>query len=82
MSQAKVDKKKQDKLNRKKIIRKRKFEDALSIGIVVVIAVAIIGWIGYSTVVKYQEHVEANKEYEYFDVATDAIQDYMQSVEN
>ena len=76
MSQQKVDQKKLDKTNRKSILRKKKIEEAMSILCVGIIAVAIIVWIGFSVVTKFQQHADANKTYDYYEVSTSAIQDY------
>ena len=48
MSQAKVDKYKEEKRNREAIIRKQKRNRALGITAFAVIAAAFIGWFGYS----------------------------------
>ena len=67
MSQAKVDRYKKEKENRKKlmgIVRK---------GVVAVIAVALIGWLGYSA---YDMH-ESNKERAVTEVNYDSITDYL-----
>ena len=48
MSQAKVDKHKQEKYNRKKNVKKRNFK---KIAAYVVIAIAFIGYIGYSVAI-------------------------------
>ena len=48
MSQAKVDRYKKEKENRKKLMRKQKMMGIVRKGVVAVIAVALIGWLGYS----------------------------------
>ena len=48
MSQAKVDRYKQEKANRKEIMKKEKRADALRKCVAAVVAVAVIGWAGYS----------------------------------
>ncbi|MCR5581658.1 MAG: hypothetical protein K6F66_08750 [Pseudobutyrivibrio sp.] len=80
MSQQKVDQKKYDKTHRKSIVRKKKFEEFLSIACVSVIAVAIVAWIGFSVYTKWQAAEEANATYEYFDISTNAIQDYLSTL--
>lgn len=77
MSQQKVDQKKYDKTHRKSLVRKKKIEEALSIACVGIIAVAIVVWIGFSIYKKAEETAEANATYEYYDLSTDAIQDYL-----
>lgn len=48
MSQEKVDRYKQEKANRKQIMRKEKIANVVRKCIVAVIGVGLIGWIGYS----------------------------------
>ena len=72
MSQAKVDKYKQEKANRQKIMRKEKRERlAWKIGGYVVCAM-VVCWIGFSVYGKV--HVPVAKSYE---VSTGAIDDYL-----
>ena len=70
MSQAKVDRYKKEKENRKKLMRKQKM---MGKGVVAVIAVALIGWLGYSA---YDMH-ESNKERAVTEVNYDSITDYL-----
>ena len=46
MSQEKVDRYKQEKVNRKQIMRKQKLMNNLRKGVLVVVALALIGWLG------------------------------------
>ena len=48
MSQEKVDRYKQEKVNRKQIMRKQKLMNNMRKGVLVVVALALIGWLGYS----------------------------------
>ena len=48
MSQAKVDKHKQEKYNRKKNVKKRNFKKIAAYVVATLIAIAFIGYIGYS----------------------------------
>ena len=48
MSQAKVDKRKQEKLHRKEIMRKQKIRHVSALALTAVICVGIVGYIGYS----------------------------------
>ena len=48
MSQAKVDKRKEEKINRKQIMRRNKIKSVLIKSAAVLVALAIIGWLGYS----------------------------------
>lgn len=76
MSQQKVDQKKLDKTNRKSLVKKKKLEEAMSLICVGIIAVAIVVWIGFSVVTKFQQNAAANQTYNYYEVSTSAIQDY------
>ncbi len=80
MSQQKVDQKKLDKKNRKSILRKKKIEEFLSIAVVSIVGVAIVAWVGYSIYTKVQTAAEQNVSYEYFDINSSAIQDYLSSL--
>ncbi len=80
MSQQKVDQKKHDKSQRKSLVRKKKIEEALSIVCVSVIAIAIVVWIGFSVYTKVQNAAAENVTYEYNEVTTTAIQDYLNSL--
>jgi len=80
MSQVKVDQKKQDKANRRSLVRKKKIEEAASIIVVSIIAVAIVVWIGFSMYTKFQQAAAENATYEYYDITTSAIQDYISSL--
>ena len=73
MSQEKVNKRKEEKRNRKKIMQKEKRERMLASVLGVVIAAAIVGWAGFSI----YSRVEANKPISYTEVNIDAITDYM-----
>ena len=56
MSQAKVDRYKQEKANRKENVMKEKKMNALRKGVALVVAVVLIGWAGYSAVNAYQTY--------------------------
>lgn len=56
MSQAKVDRYKQEKANRKEIMKKEKTANTVRKTVVAVVAVAVIGWIGYSAVNTYNSY--------------------------
>ena len=77
MSQQKVDQKKHDKANRKSIVRKKKIEEIASLVCVSIIAIAIVGWIGFSVYKKAEQIKLANATYEYNEITTTAIQDYL-----
>ena len=76
MSQAKVDQNKKNKANRKSILRKKKIESVLSLSCVCVVLIAVVGWIGYSIYNKAETAASENIEYSYYELSTDAITDY------
>ncbi|SHJ44101.1 hypothetical protein [Pseudobutyrivibrio xylanivorans] len=80
MSQQKVDQKKLDKKNRRSTLRKKKIEEVLSLALVSVIAIAIVAWVGYSIYSKVQTAAAENATYEYYDIDTAAIQDYLSTL--
>ena len=77
MSQEKVEYKKDLKSNRKKLVRKKKVETTVATVIVSIVCVAIVGWIGYSIYTKASAYMEENKDYVYNEISTDALQDYI-----
>jgi len=56
MSQAKVDKYKQEKANRKETMKKEKMANAIRKSIVGVVAAALIVWVGYSAYNAYDSY--------------------------
>ena len=73
MSQEKVDRYKQEKVNRKQIMRKQKLMNNMRKGVLVVVALALIGWLGYSAYDIY----ESGKERTVSEVNYDAVSDYL-----
>ena len=73
LSQAKVDRYKQEKVNRKQIMRKQKLMNNMRKGVLVVVALALIGWLGYSAYDIY----ESGKERTVSEVNYDAVSDYL-----
>ena len=69
MSQEKVDRYKQEKVNRKQIMRKQKLMNNMRKGVLV----ALIGWLGYSAYDIY----ESGKERTVSEVNYDAVSDYL-----
>ncbi len=59
MSQDKVDRYKKEKANRKKTLRRQKIWNYVRTGIVGVLAVALVGWIGFSAYNTYDSNREA-----------------------
>ena len=72
MSQAKVERYKEEKANRKAIMKKKKISRIVSRSIASVVLVAALGWVGYSAVDYYQD----NKPREEVEVDYTAIQNY------
>ena len=56
MSQAKVDRYKQEKANRKEIMKKEKTANTIRKSAFIVAAVAVIGWVGYSAYNAYDSY--------------------------
>lgn len=66
MSQEKVDRYKKEKQNRKQIMRKEKIQNVLRKCAVGVVAICLIGWIGYSAYGTYESHkTKAEAEIDY-----------------
>ena len=73
MSQEKVDKYKQEKANRKKIMRKQKVMRIVRKSVLVVAARALVEWLGYSAYYIY----DSGKERVIAEVNYDAVTDYL-----
>ncbi len=58
MSQEKVDRYKKEKANRKQIMRRQKIMNYVRTAIVGVVAVVIVGWVGFSAYRTYDENRE------------------------
>ena len=56
MSQAKVDRYKQEKANRKEIMKKEKTASVIRKTVAAVVAIAVIGWAGYSAINAYNSY--------------------------
>ena len=76
MSQAKVDRYKEEKANRKKIMAHEKRMHALGVLCGWLILVALVGWIGHSAYRIY----ENNKPVEYVYTNLDSINDYLSTL--
>jgi Mn2+/Fe2+ NRAMP family transporter len=81
MSQAKVDRYKKEKANRKQIMRREKMERTLSAICGVVIVAAICVWAGYS-VYSQSNSSTATAATTTVSVNTDAIDNYTHSLED
>lgn len=73
MSQEKVERYKQEKANRKKIIRKQRMMSVVRKVVLSLAALALVGWLGFSA---YQTH-EAKQERPVAEVNYDAINEYL-----
>lgn len=69
MSQAKVDRYKEEKANRKKIVKKAKMMNTVRKCVVGVVGLLLIGWIGYSAYNTY----DANKPQEKVEIDYTAV---------
>lgn len=76
MSQAKVDRYKKDKLNRRKNMQKDKMKRAVRRVAVSVVSIALIGWLGYSVYNVY----DSNKPQQTAEVDYSAITEYQQNL--
>lgn len=74
MSQAKVERYKEQKANRKEIMKKQKRKKMIGTTIVSICCVVVIGWVGYSGVVTYQDSLP--REEVEVDYAT--VQEYLE----
>lgn len=78
MSQAKVDRYKEEKANRKKIMAQEKRKHIASVICGWVVAVALVGWAGYSAYRAY----ENSKPMETIYADLDAINDYVNGLDS
>ncbi len=82
MSQAKVDRYKEEKKNRKKIMKKEKLENSLLKIAGAVLCAAVVVWIGYSAVTLSQKKpAEETGETTSYTLDTTALQEYSDSLE-
>lgn len=76
MSQEKVERYKQEKANRKQTIKKEKFKMRAYASIFTIIAIALVGWFGYSAYTEY----ENNKEVVATEINLDSIDNYLSTL--
>lgn len=76
MSREKVDRYKQEKANRKQIMRKQRMMNFVRKGVLALVALALIGWLGYSAYDMY----ESGKERVVAEVNYDSVTDYLNSL--
>ena len=76
MSQEKVERYKQEKANRKQTMRKQKIMNAIRKTVLSVVALALVGWLGYSAYGSYS----ANQPRETVEINYDAVTQYMNNL--
>lgn len=76
MSQEKVNRYKEEKANRKQIMAKEKRQKAIRKAVGAVVAVVLIGWIGYSAVDTYQ----SSRPRDVVEVDYTAVDEYLQTI--
>ena len=76
MSQAKVDKYKAEKANRKKMIKKQKVKRFCSKLVATLVLVAIVAWAGVSA----YHYYDSKRPAEEYEVDLSALEDYLNSV--
>ncbi|MCC2254164.1 hypothetical protein LKD70_06875 [Ruminococcus sp. CLA-AA-H200] len=76
MSQEKVDRYKKEKANRKQIMHRQKVMSVVRKTVLTVVALALVGWLGFSAYDMY----ESGKERVVAEVNYDSITDYFSSL--
>lgn len=76
MSQEKVDRYKKEKANRKQIMRKQKMMNFVRKGVLTIVALALIAWLGYSAYDMY----ESGKDRVVAEVNYDSVTNYLNSL--
>ncbi|MBU3876956.1 hypothetical protein HGO97_014180 [Faecalicatena sp. AGMB00832] len=76
MSQEKVERYKQEKANRKKIIKKQRIMSVVRKTVLTLAALALVGWLGFSA---YKTH-ESKQERPVAEVNYDAVNNYLNSL--
>lgn len=79
MSQAKVDKYKEYKANKKEIIKKEKNKKRLEYGIAALIAALFLGWIGYGVGVGAVNRIK-NGEASYTELDVTELNNYLSTI--
>ncbi len=79
MSQAKVDRYKAEKANRKKTMKKEKIKGTFAAFCGTVVCIAIVGWIGYSAYGYF--HTKEDNKPTQTEVNLDALSDYMNTLQ-
>lgn len=78
MSQAKVERYKQEKANRKSILKKQKIQSYLTRTALALVCVGILGWAGYSGYSMWEDKRPAKSTV----IHTEALEDYLSSLES
>ncbi len=79
MSQEKVDYHKQQKQNRKKIVKRQKAEHIAILCASLALLVVLGVWVGFSVNTKYQEKKAANPTY--YEIDASALSEYMSGLQ-
>jgi cell division protein FtsB len=79
MSQEKVDYNKKQKQNRKKLVKRRKMQNAATVIAGLLVLAALGGWIGFSVYTNYQEEQAANPTY--YDLDLSGLTDYLSNLD-
>ena len=77
MSQEKVNRYKEEKANRKKIMRKERMKAIVRRVCLLVFSVALVGWVGYSAIDSHQRNMDR----EVVEVNFDSIMNYMDEIQ-
>lgn len=77
MSQAKVDRYKEEKKNRKKNIRREKRNHYIGCAAAILVAAGLVGWAGYSIYLRYEE----SRPISYTEVDMGALTDYYSNLQ-
>lgn len=80
MSQAKVDRYKAEKANRKKTMKKEKIRNTIAAACGTVVCIAIIGWVGYSAYGYFYNQKDSSTPIQ-TEVNLDALSDYMSTLQ-
>ena len=76
MSQAKVDRYKEEKANRKKIMKQEKVKHVLRNLAASAVIIALVGWVGYSVYGIYEDHQPRQS----VEVDYSAVDSYLNSI--
>lgn len=77
MSQAKVDRYKEEKANRKKIIKKERFLKRLEISVFVIVGILLVGWVAYSGYGIIERGKKENQKTVSYQMDTKSIDDFL-----